>query len=118
MRRVFLSLNYVVLVLSIGAWFYASWVAALGGPARVTELDRNQVFNEEKLQEYDKTLAENLRYNVGNWIQEPEMDTAVLYAFIIGVIAILNIIGFHCLGRRNIGVNNSMQATPNGAPDG
>jgi hypothetical protein len=98
MRKVFLALNYISLLFACGAWFYANKIAALSGPLNVTELDRNGVFNEEKLAEYDSKLAENLRYNVGFWIQEDEEKTAVFYSFIIGGMAILNIFGFHFSG--------------------
>ena len=98
MRRLFLALNYCVLVFAVGAWFWASHVAALCGPGRVTELDRNGVIDLAKLAEYDATLAENPRRNVGMWIQEGERKMAMLYAIILGVIAMLNIIGFHVLG--------------------
>lgn len=99
MRRLFLALNYCVLVFAVGAWFWASQVAALCGPMCVTELDRNGVIDVTKLIEYDAHLAENPRYTVGMWIQEGERDIAMLYAIILGIIAMLNIIGFHALGR-------------------
>lgn len=93
----------MALLFSFGAWLYVSTYAAVGGPMRVTELDRNQVFNEQKLQEYDSKLSENLRTNVGRWIQEPEKEAAVLNAYAIGMIATLNIVGLHLLGRKNMG---------------
>ncbi|MCP4416581.1 MAG: hypothetical protein GY805_08160 [Chloroflexi bacterium] len=103
MRKTLLTLNYIALLFSFGVWFYVSTFAALGGPVRVTELDRNQVFNEQELQEYDSKLAENLRNNVGRWIQGPVKEAAVFNAFAIGMIATLNIVGLHLLGRKNMG---------------
>jgi len=77
----------------------------------VTELDRNQVIDEAKLQEYSPELAQNLRYNLGNWIQEPTRSAAVLYAQCFIGLAVLNVVGYHLLdagrtkGRRAAGVD-------------
>ncbi|MEX0704681.1 MAG: hypothetical protein WD069_21455 [Planctomycetales bacterium] len=104
MRRFYLAINYAALVGAIAAWFHAAVLASMGGPSRVTELDRNGVFDEANLRAYSPQLAENLRYNVGHWIQEPTRSTAILYSYCLGGLAALNIIGFHLLNiRRSVG---------------
>jgi len=103
MRKGLLILNYLALFAAMLAWFYVAWIASLGGPVRVTELDRNQVIDEAKLRKFSPQLAENLRGNVGNWIQEPTRSTAVLYAQCLAGLALLNIVGCHLLGRKRSG---------------
>jgi hypothetical protein len=98
MRKTFLTINYLALVGGVAAWVYVAIVASMNGPARVTELDRNGVFNEAKLREYSPRLAENLRYNVGNWIQEPIRSAAIAYAQTMVGLALMNLVGFHFLG--------------------
>jgi hypothetical protein len=100
MRRFFLAINYVILLGAFAAWFYAAELASMGGPSRVTELDRNGVFDEAKLRAYSPQLAENIRYNVGRWIQEPTRSTAIFYSYCLGGLAAFNIIGYHLLKKR------------------
>ena len=98
MRKMFLLANCLALVGAFGAWFYVAWIASLGGPGRVTQLDRNEVLNLAKLREYSPYLADNVRYNVGNWIQEPVRSTAILYAQCLAGLALLNIVGHYMMG--------------------
>ena len=51
---------------------------------RVTDLDRNGVINEDKLQECHPELAKNLRHNLGVWISEEEHRTTIKVA-VLGV---------------------------------
>lgn len=100
MRRAFLTFNYLALICGAALWAYVAIVASMGGPARVTELDRNGVFNEAKLQEYSPRLADNLRYNVGNWIQEPVRSAAIHCTQLLVGLALINVAGFHFVGIR------------------
>ena len=97
-RRSFLALNYAGLYAAVVGWFYATYVGPMGGTSRVTELDRNDVFNVEALRSYSPHLAENLRYNVGHWIAEPACTSAAFFSFCFGGLAVLNIIGYHLHG--------------------
>jgi hypothetical protein len=97
MRRTFLTINYVALVGALMGWFYVARAVTLGGPSRVTELDRNGVFDEAKLREYSPQLAENLRHNVGMWIQEPTRSAAIRGTQCLAGLALLNIAGYHLL---------------------
>ena len=100
LRLVFLALNYVGLLAAFAGWFYAAFVAPMGGPSRVAELDRNDVFNEAALRSYSPHLAENLRYNVGHWIEEPTRSSAIFLSFCFGGLAALNILGYHLQATR------------------
>jgi hypothetical protein len=86
---------------------------SMGGPGRVTELDRNEVFDEMKLREYSPRLAENLRYNVGMWIQEPTRSAAIRGTQCLAGLALLNIVGYHLLSMRK---KNGQQDTPSNRP--
>jgi uncharacterized membrane protein len=44
----------------------------IGAPARVTDLDRAGVINEERLREWRPALAANMRRDLGRWIAEKE----------------------------------------------
>ena len=94
-RRAFLVLNYLALVLAPCALFYAGVLAPMNCRMRVVTLDRDHVFNEASLQRLHPVLAENLRNNVADWIQEPSQSAAVCFAFAFGVLAFANIVGYH-----------------------
>ncbi len=97
MRKIFLTLNYLALFVGLAAWVYVVVFASLGGPMRVTELDRAGAFNEDKLRVYSPYLAENLRNNVGLWIQQPTRSAACFFAIALIGLASVNIVGYHLL---------------------
>ena len=106
MRKVFLTLNYLALVAGVTVWIYVVLFTSLDGRMRVVELDRSGVFNADKLREYWPWLAEHLRNNVADWIQEPTLSAAILCAQCIVGLALLNIVGYHLLSTRR---SNSQQ---------
>lgn len=99
MRKAGLAVNAIVLLLAVAACFYAANLAPIQGTARVTALDRAGVFNEAKLQAYSPPLAENLRYNVANWIQEKPRSLAVCYSECLAGLAVFNIAILFLSGR-------------------
>ena len=102
MGRILLLWNALALVAFGGVWFYATWVAPINAPLRVTELDRAGILDEGKLQDAYPGLAENTRRNVGRWIAEEDRRTAIFAACIGTVIAAVNIVWLlaaHYVGR-------------------
>jgi hypothetical protein len=70
-----LAINLIGLMFFSAAWFLAGIDHAAS--FRVTELDRSQIINEAKLQQYRPDLAANLRLNLGLWIAESERASNV-----------------------------------------
>jgi hypothetical protein len=91
-RGLLLGLN--LLVFFVFGWFvfHAAVLAALGGPSRITELDRAGVIDEAKLKEYNPVLADNLRHTLGIWVAENERHAAVRSALCGLAAALLNVV--------------------------
>jgi hypothetical protein len=83
-----------------GCWVYAASVASIGGPARVTDLDRAGVIDKEKLRQSYPELAEDVRNNVGRWIQKAERDAAVRFAQCGIILASVNALGLYISRKR------------------
>ena len=76
--RTLLVWNCIALIVLIVAWIWIAFIGPVGASARVTALDRAGVINEAKLRQSYPNLAENLRYKLGEWIAENELQTAFL----------------------------------------
>ena len=85
-RKVLLTINILATLVFTGCCFYVIVILPqVGSIGRIVELDRAQVFDTDRLQEYSDELAENLRYNVGLWVAERERQ----FAFIMAIAAAL-----------------------------
>ncbi len=64
---------------------------SVSGAKYVTTLDRAGVLSEERLAEYDPSLAHNMRYSVGNYITQ-DHDQALSVALLIwAVVVVVNL---------------------------
>jgi len=84
-RQGLIGLNAVGVLLFGLLWFNISWFAPLSSNMRVTDLDRNQIIDEAKLQEYRPDLAQNLRYRLACWIAEVPLQRG-LFASAMGML--------------------------------
>ena len=97
-RSWLLGINYGAIVFFASCWIYAGVVVSLQGPLRVAALDRAQVFNEERLREFNPELAENIRPNLGRWIPQGERKAAIRFTQLGMLVGVINVVVLH-LGR-------------------
>jgi len=71
---------------------YAYVLWPLGGPARITELDRAGVIDKAKLQEAFPDLAVNLRHDLGMCVAEIEREGAQFVVWMGIAAAVINIL--------------------------
>ena len=67
---------------------------SIAGASYVAELDRAGVFSEDRLRAYDPTLAQNLRYNVGEYITQDHERAFSIVLVIWAVAVAVNLVIF------------------------
>jgi hypothetical protein len=84
--------NAVVMLAFVVGLGYAYVLWPLGGPARITELDRAGVINEAKLRESFPDLAVNLRHDLGMCVAEIEREGAQFVVWMGIAAAVINVL--------------------------
>jgi hypothetical protein len=87
---IFLAVNVVALFCFGGCWVYSA-AGALHARLRVTELDRAEVLNVEKLRKLNPALAANPRNSLGPWIAAAACSNARLFAQLGVAASVVNI---------------------------
>lgn len=92
LSKIMIAWNLVALVILPICSFYASWMASMGGPFRITELDRALVINEAKLTEDFLTSGGYThRSQLGKWIAQKERRSTITLAISGTIIPVLNL---------------------------
>ena len=106
-RCVLLVLNYAAIVGFAVGWLYIAWVVSLGGPMRITALDRAGVIDRDKLRQSFPAVAENVRHDGGMWVAERERLAGILATQIGLAIAIVNVLVLHLARRTSASIAGS-----------
>jgi hypothetical protein len=84
--------NAVAMLAFVVGLGYAYVLWPLGGPVRITELDRAGVINEAKLRESFPDLAVNLRHDLGMCVAEIEREGAQFVVWMGIGAAVINVL--------------------------
>jgi hypothetical protein len=85
--------NTVGVVCFANLWFSAPWGLPAQSGAKITELDRREIIDVEKLEAYQPQLVPNLRYDLAAWIAGAERAAAYENAVTGFVVSLMNVIG-------------------------
>lgn len=99
--KLLLICNLLMLIFFLGDWLYIEWIASLGGPGRITDLDRAGVIDEAKLRETYPKLASNMRRDLGMWVAQKERSSANHSAMFGSIFAAFNFALLLVLHKKN-----------------